>query len=134
MKGGDKLKIVVIVDGGHSVTFEGEKIQVSNTKGDYLLVRDMAKKMGEPKRELGVFKSWLYWMEIEQKGSKKKETEITYGETDKIRLINKDGTCVAVLYILPDGNLKVDSWIRTKAEIDKLIDPTKNDTERYASK
>ena len=129
------MKIVVIVGGGHPVTFEGEKLQVSNTKDGYLLVRDMAKKTSGPNRsrELGVFRSWRYWTEVEQKGSEKKETEITYGETDKIRLINKSGTCVAVLYILPDGNLKEDSWIRTKAENDKLVDPTKNDTKRYTS-
>jgi len=110
-------KVVVVIDDGRTVTFEGKNMKISNNTDGYLIIRDMAKKVGVASRALGVFRSWLYWMEVEQKGSEKKETEITYGETDKLRLINKSGVCVASLYILPDGNLKDDSWIRTKREL-----------------
>lgn len=112
-------KIVVVVGGGKTITFEGEELKVSNTKADggLLVVRDMSKTVEE--QQLAVFRSWRYWREVTDIGSGKKETEITYGETDKVRIINKKGVCVAVLYILPDGNLADDSWIRSKALIDK---------------
>lgn len=105
-------KIVVVVGGGKTVTFEGEELKISNKEDGLLIVRDMEKKVGD--QQLGVFRSWRYWREVDDIGSGKKETEVTYGETDKIRIINKEGLCVAMLYILPDGNLADDSWIHSK--------------------
>jgi len=107
-------KVVVVIGGGRTVTFEGDKLKVSNNSEGYLLIRDMGK---ESNTEIGVFKSWRYWKEVDEQGSNKKETEITYGDSDKLKLINRDGTCVASLYILPDGNLKVDSWLLSKDEL-----------------
>jgi len=112
-------KIVVVVGGGKIVTFEGEKLKVSNNRseGGLLIIQDMSRDVDT--RQLAVFRSWRYWREVDDVGSEKKETEITYGKTDKVRIINKKGLCVAVLYILPDGNLADDSWLRSKALVEK---------------
>jgi len=58
-------KIVVVVGGGKTITFEGEELKISNTKaeGGLLIVQDMSRKGGE--QQLAVFRSWQYWKEEE---------------------------------------------------------------------
>lgn len=70
-------KIVVVVGGGKTITFEGEELSISNTKSDggLLVVRDMSKKVEE--RQLGVVRSWRYW-----KGVEGTNTIVGYYETD----------------------------------------------------
>lgn len=109
------MKIVVVVGGGKIATFEGEDLKVDNTSSNLLVVRDI--KTG---KQLGVFRSWYYWREVTDIGSTKKKTELIYGDTDKLAIINKKGTCVASLFILPDGNLAEDSWIRHIATVEKM--------------
>ena len=112
------MKKVVVVIGSQSCTFEGKELQVDNNESNLLIVRDMAREYEG--RDIAVFKNWNYWREVEVVGSTKKKTELTYGDTDKLTIINKKGWCVASLFVLPDGNLAEDSWIRHKTAAEKL--------------
>jgi len=108
------LKKVVVVVGRETITFEGEELRVSNNNDGLLVVRNTKKQTADS--TLGVFKHWRYWKEVKVVGSTKKKTELTYGDTDKLAIINNEGVCVASLFILPDGNLAEDSWIRYEAD------------------
>ena len=165
LEGGGSMKIKVMVDKDNthfSYNFDCDKVidgtshNVSSAGGCKLvilrktgkkedLVNGFEKKVGEQDEmeTIAVFNNWTYWRIIDNKDTKKIDTELTYGDLDTMTLINKEGTIVAKLYILPNGNLAEDSWLRSAHGTPKKVKrvclhcarkfETDNDKDRFCS-